>query len=152
LPYNFNSYKDYYGLLDHLIEKYSADSTIIKLLQKLKCRMQEMNCKEEWSVLKYIGPTDDDLTNGNNYYWPTRRNNPVYHGVVDNEEFTAYLYPTVSEYWEILEDPTGMAYNTIFNHGKGALSIEQYASLMDQLANVTDHINITYDFTFGEED
>lgn len=44
----------------------------------------------------------------------TMLDNPVYEGVIDNEEFTSYLYPTDSDLWEILEDPTGMAYRTIY--------------------------------------
>lgn len=35
--------------------------------------------------------------------------NPVYEGVVDNEEFTSYMYPCDKDSWEIVEDPTGMA-------------------------------------------
>ena len=154
LPYNYDSYEEYYGLIDELIEKYSADITVVDLLQQLKRKMHEMNCKEEWSVLKYIGPTDDScvgLTKGKNYYWPAHRSNPVYSGVIDDEEFTAYLYPTVKELWEILEDPTGMAYNTMYNNGKGALSVEDYERIMSQLADTSEKgVDIDYDFSQAE--
>ena len=154
-PYNYESYEEYYALLEDLAVKHSSDSAILELLQQLKTRMQELNCKEDWSVLKYIGPTDNSclgLTCGKNYYWPTRRNNPVYCGVVDDEEFTAYLYPTANELWEILEDPTGMAYNTIYNNGKGALSIKEYDHIMAQLSDTTGKdADIDNDFSGAEE-
>ena len=137
-PYNYDSYEEYYDLLDNLIQK-SNDQETADLLQHLKIKMKELNCKEEWSVLKYIGPTDDSclgLTQGKNYYWPAHRSNPVYSGVVDDEEFTAYLYPTDKELWEILVDPTGMAYNTIFNGGKGAITVEEHEHIMAQLADM----------------
>jgi hypothetical protein len=34
---------------------------------------------------------------------------PEYEGVIDDEEFTSYLYDTAPELWEIAEDPLGMA-------------------------------------------
>ena len=138
IPYNYESYEEYYGMLDHLTENYK-DSEIIEILHQLRLKMMELNCKEEWSILKYIGPTDNScrgLTHGKNYYWPAHKSNPVYNGVIDDEEFTAYLYPTDKELWEILEDPTGMAYNTIFNGGKGALSVEEHQQIMTQLADI----------------
>ncbi len=141
-PYNYDSYEEYYGMLDGLIEKYAADSSVADLLRFLKAKMQEMNCKEEWSVLKYIGPSGDSclgLTQGRNYYWPAHRSNPTYGGVIDDEEFTAYLYPTAKELWEILEDPTGMAYNTIYNNGKGSLSVKDYDRIMAQLADTPEN-------------
>ena len=137
-PYNYDSYEEYYGILDDLMEKYK-ETAIAEILLQLKIKMLELNRKEEWSVLKYIGPTDDSclgLTHGKNYYWPAHKSNPVYCGVIDDEEFTAYLYPTDKQLWEILEDPTGMAYNTIYNHGKGALSTEEHENIMAQVAEM----------------
>ena len=49
------------------------------------------------------------LTRGRCYYWPCSRDNPVYEGVIDDEEFTSYLYPCDPASWEPLYDPTGMA-------------------------------------------
>ena len=56
-----------------------------------------------------------------------------YEGVIDDEEFTSYLYSTEPEDWEILEDPTGMAYNTMFNRAKGYMSRRDYDHLQKQL-------------------
>lgn len=68
--------------------------------------------------MKYIGESTDGvsgLTHGRCYYWPCSTKNPVYEGVIDDEEFTSYLYPVDANLWEIIEDPTGMAKRAIFN-------------------------------------
>ena len=74
-----------------------------------------MNMKEDWSVVRYVGHEYDNkprvfgLTRGRCYYWPCSKERPVYEGVIDDEEFTSYLYPCDAECWEIVLDPTGMA-------------------------------------------
>jgi len=138
-PYNFDSYEEYYSYLEGLISSSSECPDAVEMLMRLKQSVLEMNQKEEWSVLKYLGPSDDDglgLTHGKNYYWPTRKANPVYCGVVDNEEFTSYLYPTDAHLWEILEDPTGMAYRTIYEAGKGHMTTKAYNDMMSQFGCV----------------
>lgn len=125
-PYNFDSYDAYFASIDALIAEHEADSAVVQKLCGGREMVAKMNHKEEWSVLKYIGPSDDSgfgLTNGKNYYWPTRRDIPVYCGVIDDEEFTAYLYPTDPNLWEILLDPTGMAFRTIYECGKDSVSL-----------------------------
>ncbi len=137
-PYNFDSYEDYFASIDALIAKHSADSVIVQKLLEVRETVVKMNCKEEWSILKHIGPSDDSclgLTNGKNYYWPTQKKNPVYCGVIDDEEFTAYLYPTEPRLWEILLDPTGMAYRTIYQSATGYLSQSEYDDFMMQLSD-----------------
>ena len=154
-PYNFNSYEEYFSSVDGEIESRKDNVELVRLLNELKDKVREMNTKEEWSVLKYVGESTDSLlglTCGKVYYWPTCKANPVYNGVVDDEEFTSYMYPTDSSIWEILEDPTGMAYNTIYNNGKGALSIKDYDHIMAQLADTTAKGgDIDYDFSGAEE-
>ena len=54
-------------------------------------------------------------------------------GVIDDEEFTAYLYPTEPHLWEILLDPTGMAYRTLYENGKGCMRQSEYDSFMTQI-------------------
>lgn len=132
-PYNFDSYEDYYNMLDNLMAACSGYPKIVEILMQVRDKVKEMNCKEEWSVLKYVGSTDDAvfcLTHGKNYYWPTQKSKPVYCGVVDDEEFTAYLYPTEPNMWEILEDPTGMAYRTIYEKAKGYLTKESHNEML----------------------
>lgn len=135
-PYNYDSYEQYYEYIDALIAQHEANPEIKQKLLQVRDKMLQMNRKEDWSVLKYVGPTDDScfgLTHGKNYYWPTRREKPTYCGVVDDEEFTAYLYPTEAGLWEILVDPTGMAHRTIYGGGKDYLSQEEYDSFMAQI-------------------
>ena len=138
MPYNYNSYEEYYSHLDDLMKKYEEKPQIVEVLQGVKTKVKLMNIKEEWSILKYIGPTDDavfGLTQNKNYYWPTRKDNPVYCGVIDDEEFTAYLYPTEAHLWEILEDPTGMAHNTIYGSGKGKLSVKEHEEMIAKFSD-----------------
>lgn len=138
MPYNYDSYDEYFTMIDSLIEKYSNDVKIVKRLMQVRKMVFKLNQKEEWSILKYIGPTDDacfGLTHGKNYYWPCSKENPIYRGVIDDEEFTAYLYPTDVELWEIIEDPTGMAYRTLYKNGKGGISGIEYERLMEQFKN-----------------
>lgn len=140
-PYNYESYEEYYDSLAGLMEKYRSNSKISSMIENLKNKVKQMNQKEEWSILKYIGPVRNELfglTSGKNYYWPTCKDNPVYCGVVDNEEFTAYLYPTEPYMWEILEDPTGMAKRTIYEKADGYLSESEHKHMIDQLSEIAD--------------
>lgn len=139
MPYNFESYGEYYAFIDSLIEKHSNNPNAVALLAQVKQTVLEMNQKEEWSILRYLGPSDDGpcgLTHGKIYYWPSRKTKPVYSGVVDDEEFTSYLYPTDAELWEILEDPTGMAYQTIYKNGEGAITQAEHAKMMAQVGEM----------------
>lgn len=135
MPYGFKSYEEYNQEINRIAQQFSNQPEVMELFAQLKAQVHEMNCKEQWSVLKYIGPEVDGLTPGRNYYWPSRASNPVYSGVVDDEEFTSYLYPTDADLWEILEDPTGMAYNTIYGNGKGKMSKAIHDYIMEQLQN-----------------
>lgn len=135
-PYGFKSYEEYDREIDRIAHRFAEQPEVLELFVLYKEQIHEMNCKEQWSVLRYIDPTDDrleSLTPDRNYYWPTRTSNPVYTGVVDDEEYTSYLYPTDPELWVILEDPTGMAYNTIYGNGKNKLSKATHDHIMKQL-------------------
>lgn len=71
MPYHFDSYEEYYGHIDDLIRKYQEDLQIVEVLTSVKAEVRSMNIKEEWSVLKYIGPLSDaifGLTHDKNYY------------------------------------------------------------------------------------
>ena len=115
-PYGYHSYGEYFAHLQGFVDKYEetapelADS-IRQLIESIK----RMNVKEDWSVVRYVGHEYDDkprvfgLTRGRCYYWPCSKERPVYEGVIDDEEFTSYLYPCDAECWEIVLDPTGMA-------------------------------------------
>lgn len=119
MPCNFTCYDDYFSLLDKLAKEHSQDPKAVKTLHDLQRSIQELNRKEEWSVLRYIGPSVDEpfgLTNRKFYYWPATKGNPIYRGIIDDSEFTSYWYSIVASDWEIAEDPTGMAYRAIFEN------------------------------------
>lgn len=114
-PYGYQSYEEYYAYLDKKRESL-REASDRKLLDNFKRRVIELNNKDVWSVLKYVGDDIDapcGLTRGRYYYWPCLSNEGVYRGVIDDEEFTAYEYTVDSACWEIVEDPTGMASRTL---------------------------------------
>lgn len=112
-PYGESSYSSYYEKLESYAAKYrEIDPELSADLLKLEETMKAMNVKENWSVVRYVGKSIDSIhgpTHGRCYYWPCSIGHPDYEGVVDDEEFTSYLYPCDPDCWEILEDPTGMA-------------------------------------------
>lgn len=117
IPYGRASYNAYQAEIEAYFEKYS-EHEVAELLKLLSLEIRRMNVKEDWSVVRYVGHQFDgddfaSLTPGRCYYWPCSRENPVYTGVIDDEEFTTYLYPCDSESWEIVDDPTGMAARTL---------------------------------------
>ncbi len=136
-PYGYSSYEEYYAEIDKRINKGEIDNNaeLVELLKSYKDLILQMNKKEVWSVLKYIGEDTDailGLKKGRYYYWPCSMENPRYEGVIDEEEYTSYLYPTDSYLWEIAEDPTGMAYRTIYG-GENSCSTDKYENIMKQV-------------------
>jgi len=138
IPYGYNSYAEFDEQLDLYIEQYGTLNGEIsdfgQLIIKYKEIIHKMNVKENWSVLKYLGESTNNvtgLTHGEYYYWPCSIEHPEYEGIITNNEFTSYIAwaiesPEISdEYevikggkfapnactntWEIAEDPTGMA-------------------------------------------
>lgn len=115
MPYGFKSYAEYYGLLEKCAADVEPDdSRLARDIRALEGLMKLMNVKEEWSVVRYVGDQCDgvnglSLTKGRCYYWPCSKSCPGYEGVIDDEEFTSYLYPCDPSSWEIVSDPTGMA-------------------------------------------
>ena len=143
-PYGYKSYEEYYASLDEVIKMHENDPKLVELLDELKSKVKELNVKEDWSILRYVGEDDGmpiGVTPGMAYYWPTCKSNPVYRGVVNDEEFTSYIYPTESYLWEILEDPTGMAYRTIYEKSDGYItkkSLDEITKQIEHLAQDCD--------------
>lgn len=115
-PYGYNSYSEYYQYVDQLIAKYGVERNTFnqlgKQLLELKSAIDQMNRKEYWSVLQYVGESTDStfgLTCQQHYYWPCMPESPSYGGVIDDEEFTSYRHTTNPEKWIIKEDFSGMA-------------------------------------------
>ena len=78
-PYNYESYEEYFAAIDNLISTHKADNILVSKLKELREIVWKMNQKEDWSILQYVGPSDDSLagiTHGKTYYWPTRKDNP----------------------------------------------------------------------------
>lgn len=139
-PYGYSSVEQYNAMIAHRIAQSNSEETI-RMLKKLQEDMTRMNNKENWSVLKFLGehfPPDyvTGIDKGCCYYWPCDIDDPVYQGVIDNEEYTAYWYPTEPDMWEILEDPTGMAHRTIFEKDE-YVSLNQWNEIMGQVRDIT---------------
>lgn len=116
IPYGFDSYESFDKQLDDYITQYGTDNgkqnRLGHLLAEYKGNIKLRNIKEIWSIVKYVGESTggvSGLIHDKYYYWPCSIEEPEYEGVIDDEEFTSYLYPTDSHLWEIAEDPTGMA-------------------------------------------
>lgn len=115
MPYGMKSYAEYYGKLERYASDIApSDSQLAHDIRILEDLMKLMNVKEEWSIVRYVGNQCDEvgglsLTKGRCYYWPCSESCPEYEGVIDDEEFTSYLYPCDPDSWEIVSDPTGMA-------------------------------------------
>lgn len=140
-PYGFCSYAAYDAEIDAYRAKYaSGNERLDRMFDAYKQAIHKMNVKEDWSVARYLGPTTDEvfgLTHGKCYYWPCNRRYPRYHGVVDNEEFTSYVYPLLAEHWEFLEDPLGLA--SVFHDEKEiglAQALHSFANNSDLLQSL----------------
>ena len=134
IPYGYDSYEEYFDLIDEYNNN-TEDDHLKELFAELKKEIIRLNRKEEWSICRYIGKkmsTIKGLEPGQCYYWPCCADDPVYSGVIDNEEFTSYWYPTDADLWEIVSDPTGMAEREINNPDKENTK-EEFNSVMREL-------------------
>lgn len=139
IPYGYKSYEEYLGKIDDYLQQYADNQEVVSILKKWRENIIRWNRKEEWSICKYLGDDTSDIScnglhKGEYYYWPTTTENPKYGGVVDSQEFTAYLFPTDSDLWEIIVDPTGMAQRTIYG-GEDGMTSDEYSNIMKQLKN-----------------
>ena len=69
-PYGYNSYEDYDCEIDRVAAMFSNQPKILDLFRTYKESIYELNCKEQWSVLRYISHSDDSvfgLTQGRYY-------------------------------------------------------------------------------------
>ena len=57
-PYGFKSYDEYFAYIDELIIQNQNNYTLVEILEQVKVHIKEMNIKEDWSVLKYVGESD----------------------------------------------------------------------------------------------
>ncbi|MDD7198620.1 CpXC domain-containing protein [Parafannyhessea umbonata] len=112
-PSRYKSYAEYFSKLRRYERGYrESDPDLADAFETVIDLLKDANHKEWWSVVRYtgrkkIGP--NGLTPQRCYYWPCSPEHPEYEGVIDDEEFTSYLYPCDPSRWEIVDDPTGMA-------------------------------------------
>ena len=102
MPYGYKSYEEYYSKLDSYMRSLDGDAS--RTIDLFGNRMVAINIKDTWAVLKYIGETTDDcefvgLTHGKFYYCPRPKPVNGMIGVIDNEEFTSYMYPCDASDW-----------------------------------------------------
>ena len=138
IPYGYGSYEEYFAKIDKLLQEHSEEPETVRLLERVKEKIAEWNHKEDWSICRFVGDDIGDvlgLHHGGYYYWPCTSSNPAYAGVIDDEEFTAYQFPTDPGLWEIVVDPTGMARRTIYE-GVGALTKKDFDYIMDQVQSM----------------
>lgn len=113
IPRREESYAQYFARLrDYQQEYASEDPDLAQEIAIAAEFMKLVNRKEYWSIVRFVGKEPvgfKGLTPGHCYYWPCSPEHPEYEGVIDDEEFTSYLYPCDPAYWEIVEDPTHMA-------------------------------------------
>ena len=120
-PY-FHGYNEYFEHIDACISEYGMTdgelNELGKMIVEFKTQVKEMNVKENWSVLRYIGESIDaggmfGYTHGRYYYMTNKKSylkgDDFY--VIDNEEYcSCQIFNFLSKgIWEIVEDPTGMA-------------------------------------------
>jgi hypothetical protein len=145
IPYGYDSYEEFYKRLDEFISQYGTEggnlNKLGELLVEYKEDIKRRNVKENWSILRYVGETTSNFTNGRYYYCPCSVDSPQFEGIIDDEEFTSYLASVgnsnkaynsledasndgVKEYfeqnsdWEIVEDPTRMITNVLKTNEK----------------------------------
>lgn len=115
-PYGYGSQGEYLSVLEgYACRVEGAHPFLAADLRGLARSVVGLNDKEAWSVVRYVGEASDDLdlTQGRCYYWPCCEESPRYEGVIDDEEFTSYVYAPDPASWEVVDDPTGMAERAI---------------------------------------
>lgn len=89
-PFQPNTLEEYYNEIDECIKQHP------EYANKLRAFKQDLinrNNKDNWSILKYVGETNINFTNGVYYYVPVFQKGNHYYadGIIDDEEFTSYL-------------------------------------------------------------
>ena len=117
VPYGYASVEEYIRYVEEMSRQYAKTKGQRKAFRQFIEDTRRLNQKEYWSVLRYVGEEWDEplrFTPGQAYYWPCDPDDPEFLGIIDDQEFTGYLYAPDPQDWEILEDPTGMAYETMY--------------------------------------
>jgi len=118
LPYHYGC-AEYSALLDFHISKYGMTdgelNELGRMISDYKLRIKEMNIKENWSILRYIGESYGNsgafggFTHGRYYYLAGINEAQKALYIFDNEELGVVTCTPDVTRWEVVEDPTGMA-------------------------------------------
>ena len=120
-----SDYSDYITKLNNIIVRLGITDNEMNILGKdilrFKNSIEEINIKENWSILRYMGETticDEYNLTQNNYYYCVCNKGSKFFGIID-DIFRLCLYSTYSPqsrdrdptrlHWEIYVDPTKCA-------------------------------------------
>lgn len=116
IPYGYDSIDSYCTEMEKWLDYFSGDKEKYDLINRYYYKVVIQCFPEAWAVLKYIGESIDEgigLTKGQFYYCPRPANDRGTFGVIDDAEFTSYMYSCDPSLWVLYEDPTGEASITL---------------------------------------
>ena len=116
IPYGYDSIDSYCAAMEKWLHHFAEDKEKYDLINRYYYKVVIQTFSEAWAVVKYIGESFDEgfgLTNGQFYYCPRPANDRGTFGVIDDAEFTSYMYSCDPSLWILYEDPTGEASKTL---------------------------------------
>ena len=116
IPYGYDSIDSYCTEIEKWLHLFAEDKEKYDLINRYYYKVVIQTFSEAWAVVKYVGESFDEgigLTNGQFYYCPRPANDSGTFGVIDDAEFTSYMYSCDPSLWVLYEDPTGEASKTL---------------------------------------
>ena len=116
IPYGYDSIDSYCTEMEKWLDFFAEDKEKYDLINRYYYKVVILNLPEAWAIVKYVGESVDEglgLTKGKFYYCPRPTNDNELFGIIDDEEFTSYMYSCDPSLWILYEDPTGEASKTL---------------------------------------
>ena len=116
IPYGYDSIDSYCTEMEKWLDFFAEDKEKYDLINRYYYKVVILNLPEAWAIVKYVGESVDKglgLTKGKFYYCPRPTNDNELFGIIDDEEFTSYMYSCDPSLWILYEDPTGEASITL---------------------------------------
>ena len=116
IPYGYDSIDSYCTEMEKWLDFFAEDKEKYDLINRYYYKVVILNSPEAWAIVKYVGESFDEgigLTNGQFYYCPRPADDSGTFGVIDDAEFTSYMYSCDPSLWILYEDPTGEASITL---------------------------------------
>lgn len=116
IPYGYDSIISYCTEMEKWLHHFAEDKEKYDLINRYYYKVVIQTFPEAWAVVKYVGESVDEgigLTKGQFYYCPRPANDRETFGVIDDAEFTSYMYSCDPSLWVLYEDPTGEASITL---------------------------------------